>query len=170
MKKFFLALFYVFGFWFVPEVVKRIISMAQIEGLFLILLAVFGFLFIPEAAKSINSAAKTGIRLFFITVLKISWIIAAVFPHQSTAGIATSIGLSIMYPPLCLLKRQRRYAEIIAISIPTTVALWYVLYPINSTGIIICLILLVLAWLIGKNAIFVNSITKLFIDRDRDKF
>lgn len=170
MKKFFLALFYVFGFWFVPEVVKRIISIAQIEELFPFFLAVFGFWFIPKAAESISLAAKTGIRSYIITVLKISWIIT-VFLHQSTAGIATSIGLSVMYPPLCFLKKRRRYAEMIAISILMTVPFLYVFYLKNlARRIIICLILLGSVWWIIKNAIFVNSITKLFIDRDKDKF
>lgn len=133
------------------------------EGLFLIFLVVFSSWFIPEAAKRIRSTVQIGRKPFLATVFTISLIIVIVFPQQASTGIATSIGLSVIYPPLCLLKKQRRYAAITAISIIAIVATWYILYLINFLGKVICLILLILAWFIARYEVLVDFIGKIFI-------
>ncbi len=136
------------------------------DGLFSVFLAVFGFLFGRNATKKLSSIKQIGDRSFFLTISKISFVIAivSIFSPQSYTDIVTGIYLSLIDRSLCLLKRRRRYAAIIVISIITVVTLWYGLYPINSTGIIVYGVLLVFAWLIVKHEILVDFIMRFLID------
>ena len=138
------------------------------EGLFILLRFILGSFLVLLAAKIprtvVTSTGKLKKFLLFKTTLIISFITVVFFPPQDYVSLATGMVFSATVPLLSDLWRRKRYAAVISLSIMTTILTWYMLYPIDLTGKLICLMFLVLGWLIAKHEILVDFIGRLFID------
>ena len=133
------------------------------EGLFILLRFILGYFFARLAANSLRAVVANRF-LRYMTAFAISFIIVVFFPAQDYVSLTTGIILSFIFPFLSELWRRRRYAAVIYLSIIITVVTWWILYPIDLTGKLICLMFLGLGWLIAKHEILIDFLGRLFID------
>ena len=137
------------------------------EGLSVLLRFILGSSLVVLVAKILptvvtNTGKLRKLRLFKIA-LPIS-IVTRVFFPQDYVSLSTGMVFSATVPLLSNLWKRRRYAAVISSSIITTAFTWYMLYPIDFTGQLVCLMFFVLGWLIAKHEILVDFIGRLFIN------
>lgn len=138
------------------------------QGLFVLLRFILGSCLLLIVAKVlptvVTSTGKLKKFLLFKIALAISIVTVVFFPPQDYVSLSTGMVFSAIVPSLSNLWTRRRYAAVISSSIIITGFTWYMLYPIDFTGTLVCLMFFVLGWLIAKNEILVDFLGRLFID------